>query len=269
MTLQQIGARLSQRIGRDSALVRLFRPAYEKLLDRGGGFQRTVNGRETFFIDPRHRGLFPETYEPTVCDFLREQVKAEDVCLDVGGHVGIYALCLARWSAPNGQVFAFEPNPDTRAVLESNARRNPEGQRITVIPKGVSDRPGEATFFAAGIEGFSRLGEPNRERPEEHRSFQVPITTIDDFCAEQKIKPNWILIDIEGYEVAALRGARETIRTARSRIVVEMHPFLWKSAGTSQEEFSDLLTSYGLGAVALSGQRDLWAENGQVLSVVD
>ena len=265
MTLQLIGARVSRRIGRDSALVRLFRPAYERLLDRHGGFQRTLNGHETFFIDPRHRGLFPETYEAPVCEFLRARVKPGDVCLDIGAHVGIYALCLARWSAPNGRVFAFEPNSDTRAVLESNIRRNPEGERITVVPRGVSDRPGEATFYAAGIEGFSRLGEPNRERPEDHRSFQVPITTIDDFCAEQQIKPDWILIDIEGYEVAALRGARHTLTNSKVRLVVEMHPFLWASAGASREHFIGLLEELHLRPLALSGQKDLWAENGQVL----
>lgn len=265
MTLQQIGSRVSQTIGRDSNAIQLLRPAYQLLLDCRGGFRRTINGRETFVIDPRHRGLFPESYEPTVCDFLRENVKSGDVCLDVGAHVGIYALCLARWSAPHGRVFAFEPNPSTRAVLESNVGRNPEGERIAIIPTGVSDRIGESTFFAAGIEGFSRLGEPNRARPEDHRSFRVPITTIDEFCTEHGVRPNWMLIDIEGYEVAALRGARETILLARPRIVVEMHPFLWESAGTSREEFAGLLRELGLRADPLSNQADPWAENGQVV----
>jgi len=265
MTLQQIGARISQRIGRNSAAVRFLRPAYERLLDRRGGFERTVNGHETFLIDPRHRGLFPETYEPAVCDFLRANVKPGHICFDIGAHVGIYALSLARWSAPNGRVFAFEPNPDTRAVLESNIRRNPEADRITVVSQAVSDRPGEMVFYAAGIEGFSRLGEPNRERPESHHSLDVAITTIDEFCAERQIKPDWILIDIEGYEVAALRGARRTILTAGSRIVVEMHPSLWQSASTSRDEFAGLLTEFGLEAQALSGQEDFWSTNGQIL----
>jgi FkbM family methyltransferase len=265
MDFQQLGSQLAAGIGRNSSVVRLFRPAYERLLDRRGGFRRTMNGRETFLIDPWHRGMFPETYEPSVCEFLRANVSAGDICLDIGAHVGIYALCLARWSGQNGRVFAFEPNPETRALLESNVRRNPEGQRITVVPHGVSDRPGEEIFYAAGIEGFSRLGQPNRERPEEHRALQVPITTIDDFCLEQGIRPNWILIDIEGYEVAALRGAKQTILTSGSRIMVEMHPLLWESAGTCREEFAELLAEHRLAAVALSGQADVWAENGQVV----
>lgn len=265
MTLQKIGSHLSRRVGRNSKLVRLLRPTYERLLDGRGGFRRTINARESFFIDPRHRGLFPETYEPSVCSYLRANVRPGDVCLDIGAHVGIYALCLARWSAPTGSVFAFEPNPETRAILESNLERNPEGDRVRVIPEGISDRQGEATFCAAGVAGFSRLGKPNHHRPEEHLSFPVPTTTIDQFCSEWQIAPDWILIDIEGYEVAALRGARRTILAAKPKIVVEMHPLLWDSAGTSREQFAHLLATYRLDAVPLSGQVDLWAENGQVL----
>lgn len=269
MKLQQLSARAAQRFGHENPIIRTLRPIYEGLLDLatgGRGFQRTVNGSEAFYIDPRHRGLFPETYEPLTYEFLRRSVKPGSLCLDIGAHVGIYALSLARWAGPNGKVFAFEPSPETRAVLESNIHRNRFDDRIGVIPKGVSDRQSDATFFAADLAGFSRLGEPNPERLESHKSFNVSLTTIDAFCAERNIRPNWILIDIEGYEVAALKGARQTVASGRGKlgIVVEMHPFLWNSAGTSKEEFSSLLADYTLKARALSGQQDLWAENGQI-----
>ena len=270
MNLQRLSARAAQRFGREHPVIRTFRPIYEGLLDLatgGRGFQRTVNGSESFYIDPRHRGLFPETYEPPTYEFLRRSVNPGSVCLDVGAHVGIYALSLARWAGPSGRVFAFEPSPGTRSVLESNIRRNRYENRITVVPKGVSDRQSQSTFFAADLAGFSRLGEPNPERPEAHTSFPVSLTTIDDFCAEQNIQPNWILIDIEGYEVAALKGARQTIDASRGKLglVVEMHPFLWSSAGTSKEEFAALVSKYGLKTRAISGQQDLWAENGQIV----
>ena len=263
--LQQLSSRISQHLGRDHALIRFCRPAYEHLLDQRGGFRRTINGRETFFIDPHHRGLFPETYEPAVCEFLRANVRPGEVCLDIGAHVGIYALLLAGWSAPRGRVFAFEPNTAARAILESNLARNREGTRVTAVPQGISDHGGEATFYAAGIEGFSRLGSPNRDRREMHHSFNVPLTTIDDFCARRQVRPDWILIDIEGYEVAALRGARGTLADLKTKVVVEMHPFLWTYAGTSRSVFMRLLEELRLRPVALSGQKDVWAENGQVV----
>jgi hypothetical protein len=75
------------------------------------------------------------------------------------------------------------------------------------------------------------------------------------------------LLDIEGYEAAALKGARSMIEAGREHLglIVEMHPFLWTHTGTSREEFVALLRELRLSPRPLSGQRDLWAENGQIL----
>jgi len=56
-------------------------------------------------------------------------------------------------------------------------------------------------------------------------AVDVPVATIDAFCGEAAIAPDWLVIDIEGYEVRALRGAVETLgrRWSRPGIVVEMH----------------------------------------------
>jgi len=268
--LQYVSARVSQTLGRSNPLVRALRPLYETALDfatSGRGFQRMVNNAETFFIDPHHRDLFPETWEPETYRFLRQSVKPGALCLDVGAHVGIYALSLARWSGTTGHVFAFEPNPESRRILESNIRRNGLGEQITVVPEGVSDRVTEARFFAAEGAAFSRFGEPNPVRQEEHREMTISLTSLDHFCGTKNLHPHWILLDIEGFEVSALRGAQRVIEAGRGYlgIIVEMHPFLWECTGTSRAEFEDLLNELRLRPRALSGQREVWAENGQVL----
>ena len=161
--MQKLAGMVSGALGRESAVIRALRPAYERLLDLstgGRGVPRTLNGRETFYIDPRCRRLFPEIYEPQVCDYLRAGVQPGAVCLNIGAHVGIYALCLAQWAGPQGRVFAFEPNPQARRLLASNVARNFPG-RIEVSAHAVTAEQGEADFFAAASEGFSRLGSPN------------------------------------------------------------------------------------------------------------
>ena len=269
---QRLGRRASQVLGRDSAVVRALRPAYEWVLDLttgGRGFARLVNGRERFFVNQRARGLFPEVYEPAACAYLRERVKPGAVALNIGAHVGIYALCLAEWSKPGGHVHAFEPNPATRAILEDHVRRNGARDRITVEPRAVGGAPGSATLSAASAEGYSRLGEPNPEGHQPHRPIQVEVTTVDAFCAERRVKPDWIVMDIEGFEVAALRGAKETIRTRAGRLglVVEMHPHLWGLSGSSRPELEALLDELGLEARGIAGQQDPLGEPGVVALV--
>lgn len=261
---------VSGKVGRSNPLINALRPAYDRLLDwssRGRGILHTVNDNEQFYIDPNFRVHVPDTYDPEVCDYLREHVGNGDVCLNVGAHVGIYALCLAQWSAPDGRVFAFEPNPATRAALEKHVVLNESGERIEVVAKAVSDAPGEASFFATELEGFSRLGQPNPKVDHEKLSrVTVEVTSIDAFCEERKLRPDWITMDIEGYEIAAIAGAVNTIKAGRGRlgIVMEMHPNLWEMVGTSREELESLMAELSIRPISLTGQQDALGDYGIV-----
>jgi len=266
--LQHIASKVSESFGRDSVPIRLLRPSYEYLLDLatgGRGYLRTINGRERFYVNPKYRGAFPGVYEPQVMEYLRTRVHAGCLSLNVGANVGVYALCLAEWSKPDGQVFAFEPNPTSRRLLEDHVSRN--RCRVVVQPEAVGSRLGSATLFAAGMSGTSRLDQPNPGAgPMPHAPVTVPMTTLDYFCAQQRVSPDWVVMDIEGYEVAALQGARETVRAGRGHlgIVVEMHPELWEVSGTSRAELEELLNDLGLRLLGLSGQSDALAQDGMV-----
>ena len=65
---------------------------------RGQGLLQTVNGRERFRIDPRHRMHLLETYEPAVAAYLRERVRRGSCCVNARAHFGIYTLCLSEWA---------------------------------------------------------------------------------------------------------------------------------------------------------------------------
>lgn len=267
MSLQAIARSISGAVGRESAVIRALRPLYERLLDLttgGRGFRRRVNNDLQFWVDPRYRGYFPEVYEPPVYAFLRANVKPADVSLNVGAHMGIFAMTLAASSAPGGVVYAFEPNPDTRVALESHIRRNGFEDAIRVISMAVSDRSGASSFFAADSHGFSRLGAPNPDRDETHQEVAVAVTTIDEFCAARSIEPTWIVMDIEGYEIAALRGATQTILAGSVELIIEMHPPLWEVSGSSREEMETLLHELDLHPVPLMGQLDPLGEYGVV-----
>jgi len=267
--LARFASAVSGRVGRERAIIRFLRPVYDALLlvaSGGRGIWWTVNGSERFRIDPFVRRFFPPEYDRPVHEYLRTHVEPGATLLNVGANLGIYALCLAQWTGPSGRVFAFEPSPRARGVLERHVAMNRLTDRVRVVGEAVSSERGEATFFAAGLEGYSRLGAPNPALPGS-RSIRVPVTTIDEFCARERIAPAWIVIDIEGYEVAALRGARATIGSSRGRIglVVELHPGVWQLSGTSRADLERLLAELDLEPVGLTGQHDPLGEYGIVL----
>jgi FkbM family methyltransferase len=255
-------------LGRESWLVRSLRPAYESLLDistRGRGISWEINGVE-YRIDPRYRHRLGQAYDAPVAEFMRGRIRAGALCLDVGANVGVYVLQFAKWSGASGRVVAFEPNPGAREVLLRHIELNGLGGRVEVVPAAVGAEKGDAILFAAGADGMSRLGAANELIADAVEEITVPVITLDDFCASRGLAPDWLFIDIEGFEIAALEGAREVIesRGAKLNVVVEMHPNVWESAVTTRASAEELLDELRLHAVPLMGQRDALGEHGIV-----
>src|SRR4051812_44975784 len=211
--LQTAAGRVAGLVGRESWVIRRMRPAYETLLEwtgRGRGSAWTIND-VVYRVDPHYRHRLGRDYDPTVAAFLRERVRPGDVCVDVGANVGVYVLQFAQWSAPTGRVVASEPNPGALAVLRKHVHFNDLADRVTVVPAAVSARSGSAVLYAADADGMSRLDKPNRAIAARAREIEVETVTLDEYCERERLAPDWLFIDIEGFEVAALEGARRLI----------------------------------------------------------
>lgn len=266
--VQGTARRVSGLLGRESRLVAGLRPAYESLLELlsgGRGIPWEING-ETFRVSARLRHRLGQHYDAPVARFLRERVRPGALCLDVGANVGVYVLQFARWAGPAGRVVAFEPNPPARAALKRHVALNRLAGRVEVVAAAVGAGEGEATLYAADEDGMSRLGEPNELIADRVREIKVPVVTLDGFCELKGLKPDWLFMDIEGFELAALAGARRLLSngSGRPQVVVEMHPDAWGSAGTTREGGEALLAELNLRAVPLTGQRDALGEHGIV-----
>jgi FkbM family methyltransferase len=267
--IQHAARRTAEAVGRQSAIVRALRPRYEQMLgiaSWGRGVPWEINGL-TYRVDPRHRHRLGADYDAPVAAFLRERVRPGAVCIDVGANVGVYVLQFARWSGDAGRVVAFEPNPAARRVLERHVRLNHMAHRVTVVAAAVGAAAGEGVLFTSGADGMSRLAEPNDElRGGVVTPLVVPVVTLDDHCRAANLQPDWLLIDVEGFEIAVLEGAREIIRS-RGRalgLVVEMHARVWPSAGTSRARAESVLRDLRLRPVALTGQSDPLGDHGLV-----
>ncbi|MDQ6666516.1 MAG: FkbM family methyltransferase, partial [Acidobacteriota bacterium] len=113
---------------------------------------------------------------------------------------------------------------------------------------------------------MSRLGAPNRVIADRAVPISVKVIALDSYCESTGTLPDVLLIDIEGFEIAALAGAARVIRKRGNdlAIVVEMHPAAWDSADTTRAQAESLLVSLRLRAVPLTGQTDPLGEYGQV-----
>jgi FkbM family methyltransferase len=265
--LQNTAKIVSGFLGRESWLIRSARPAYESILDsiyKRNGMPWPINGTE-YRIDPHHRHRLGTQYDPSVAEFFRQHLRSGQTCFDIGANVGVYVLQFASWLGPSGRVVAFEPNPGARSVLEYHVRINGIADRVTIVPSAVGKSSGVATLYAADADGMSRLNAPNTAIADKVRPVEVPIVGIDDYISQYGISPDVLMVDIEGFEIAAIAGAKRLIQERRDLlIVVEMHPNVWHSADTTRKSAEELLDELQLTPIPLQGQSDVLADHATV-----
>ena len=177
-------------------------------------------------------------------------------------------LPLARLVGEKGCIVAFEPNPATAAILERHLRMNGLS-RVLVEDRAVGATTGSVRLFdTTPGSGLSRIAFPHpvhvgRRVP---NWTDVPLVSIDDYCAANRIDPDWLVVDVEGHEIEVLRGAAATFaRRPGLRAVVEVHPNTWPSVELGRSALAKVIDGLGLQARGLTSQCDALAEYGHVL----
>lgn len=199
-------------------------------------------------------------YDEPAARWLAARVTPGDSCVNAGANTGVYVIQLAHWARPGGRVVAFEPNPAARRILSRHVRMNQLDERVDIIAAAVSDRGGASTFFASEDgDGMSRLAVPN-DALAGTIPLTVTTTTLDEFCA---VAPKWVVVDVEGFEIRVLRGARRLL-TQGVGFVVELHPGAWEAAGTTRRDLETLVDELSLSVTPLSGQSDPFGTYGIV-----
>ncbi len=238
------------------------RTAYHKLMELPTGckgLKRSLPGGEIVRILPAYRYT---KWNPIEYHAFKACLKPGGVVLDIGANAGNYSLLFGRCVGPTGKVFAFEPAPEAFAGLVRHIQLNALDSVVFPLQAAVSDQPGEASFIANGFQGGNRLSGLDEAIPAEV-AVRVPCVTVDDFCAAKKIAPDFIKIDVEGFELAVLRGARQIIQSAGGDLAlfVELHPGLWPKLGWSRQDLESELAQQGLQVEPWKSTGDPWTED--------
>lgn len=164
--------------------------------------------------------------------------------LDIGAHRG-ETVKACRKSFPKARYFCFEAFPESSSLL---AQKFANDSLVTVIPKAVSDTPGQKTFFVNHMSATnSLLPRPSSgaryypERADSKTTMTVDVTTIDEFLESENINIVDVLkLDIQGGELMAFHGATDTLRAGRARLIFTETMFIPHYEGNPL--FPDLAT---------------------------
>lgn len=171
------------------------------------------------------------------------------VALDVGAHIGYHSRLLARRVGAAGRVIALEPHPRTFEALRQNTRDLPN---VIALQAAAAEAEGSAELHdylmmsasgslhydqALARQQRARMGAgdvaPRGAGGFEPQRYRVQTVTIDD-CLDQLgiARVDIVKMDIEGAELAALRGMRRTIAASPGlALVMEYNPAALKAFG--------------------------------------
>lgn len=172
--------------------------------------------------------------------------------VDIGASGGFFSTIFAR-SRPSSVIVSVEPDPPSVAVLRQMRERNrgpacewtidPRGiaaERQTV--KMVSNGYGSAVPGTPDVAVVKSYAEKNRRPVTEN---EVELVRLSDICIENRIDPDLIKIDIEGFEYEAITGSQDYLRRVRPRIWLEVHKDKMRERGQDPMELADTLAGIG------------------------
>jgi FkbM family methyltransferase len=170
---------------------------------------------------------------------IRRLVKRGAVCFDIGAHIGYYSLLFSAAAGPEGQVFSYEPAPQTFSFLSCNVAKN-LAQKVAIHQSAIGDSEGIVQLACGGEMplGWSRVRESG--------GLAVRCTTIDAEVSRLKLaRLDFVKVDVEGYEPQVFEGAKNTIARLRPAVMFEVNAGALREHGAEPTQISDIFTSHG------------------------
>ena len=144
-------------------------------------------------------------------DLLRSLIAPGDVVVDVGANIGYLDLLFLQSVGPTGKLICVEPDNQNFEELCHCMRVNGRTD-VVLIQAAVGNEMGTVQL-SPGLNG----------RVSDQGSTSVPLITVDSLCEHQ---PDFIKIDVEGYEEMVIEGAMSTLQEHRPTVFIELHPSL-------------------------------------------
>lgn len=169
-------------------------------------------------------------------DLLSKILFRGAVVADVGANIGIYSRFLSRCVGPGGLVHSFEPSGDNFARL---SRATDDLSNVRCTQAVVGERSGDCELYIS-----DELNVDHRAYSaggDSRRAVSSRMVALDDYFKPGE-RLDLIKMDVQGYELHALRGAQRVLReNTNIKLLLELWPAGLEQAGAKWEELIELL----------------------------
>jgi FkbM family methyltransferase len=167
---------------------------------------------------------------------LRKILLRGAVVVDVGANIGIYSEFLSGCVGPSGLVHSFEPSPDNFKRLSATTH---DLSNVRLTQAAVGERSGECNLYVS-----DKLNVDHRAYKadgDSRRAVPTEMIALDDYFKSGE-RVDLIKMDIQGYELHALRGAQRVLRENPDiNLLLEFWPAGLEQAGVDWNDLVETL----------------------------
>jgi FkbM family methyltransferase len=195
---------------------------------------RTDGESYSFMADSLHafqRGKEFLSKEPLTIDWLRRNVRKDDVMLDIGANVGTFSIFAAKHMSAEGRVYACEPHLPTAVQLLQNVAANGVNDRVSVVSVAASNEDGFFPFkykrWRQGASGSQLAVDGGIDLTKNVGTELKSAMRIDSMVAKGLIRaPNLVKIDTDGLEIPIVEGMKGILAgpTRPRSMLIEIQP---------------------------------------------
>lgn len=166
---------------------------------------------------------------------FRSWIKPEQFVLEIGGHIGYFSTFYAFIVGAKGKVDVFEPSMLNARYLNRNIKLLPSylNTIISVVNKGAGDEKGVFDFyidpitgqnnsFVKDFEGFYENRKNSAEGKTELIHDSIAVIRLDDYFENKTRLPDFVKIDVEGFEWNVIKGFEKTIIKTHPKMMIEV-----------------------------------------------
>ena len=224
----------------------LYRAAYRAL--KPSGIRRVKYQGARIYVDANDPLADPlllgMDYNHPEMALVRRHLQPGMLAVDAGANIGCFSVVMAQAVGESGRVVAFEPGAENHAMLRRNVESNGYAQ-VSPEPMAVADTVGEATLYMSDSDsGYHSLSEA--AAADATSSTTVLTTSLDAYFGDPCPSIDFIKLDVQGAEAAALRGMRRVLQASPSvTLLTELDVDCMEANGEDPRTYLEDLVGHG------------------------
>lgn len=211
-------------------------------------FISSFNSTLKMYVQPaewiqQHIFLFG-VYEKNTVSLIQQKLPKDGVFIDIGANIGCHSLIAAEQAGKLGQVHAFEAIQSTFQAFKKNIELN-DFKNIHANHLAIYNKETTIELFLGNADNMGMSSVYGRNEISSQKET-VQAITLDSYIENNQItRVDFIKIDIEGSELTALNGMKNTLSTFKPILLIEISLDILKETKQDGLEIYYFLKDFG------------------------